>query len=190
MFRLTSSPVPVALQVGTLGLVQEQLYLLAGENLGQLLLRALDGDVVDRVLLHGPDALQVVVEAFEGGHEPRHSGGGFPCPPAPGDISADDLLGGVGHPDPQINSQIIRKLVYIPDIGEIGIVGHLLHVQEISLKALNIILFWQHGHLLSSKVYGKMGSSKKSDPKRALSPAEISRSSRSTARNRSNALPE
>ncbi len=141
--ELQHSPVPVALHVGTLGLVQEQLHLLTGEDLRELFHAAFDGDIVDRVCLHRAMLLHKDVEALDGRKASGDRSGGTSLIPKPIHVSLYRGLVRLVKARAAVLGEVFGELVHVTHIGEESIGGHMPLLLEVTGKFVYIV-FLRH----------------------------------------------
>ena len=114
--QLQHGPVPAALQIGAVGLLQKQLHLFAGEDLGQLALHLGGHHPLGRVVVHDPQGDEAAVEGLDGGDGTGHRGRRLPLPGERGGVALHVLgqhllqlrvLAGHGR----------LKLAHVPQVG-------------------------------------------------------------------------
>ena len=114
--QLQHSPVPEALQVGTVRLLQKQFHFLAGEDLRQFALYLGGHHILGRIAVHDPQGNHAVIKGLDGGNRPGYGGGGL------------SLSGQAVHVELHILDRQFRqlqvllrhgrlKLVHVPQIG-------------------------------------------------------------------------
>ena len=117
--------IPVALEIGTLGLLQQQLDLFAGEDLRQLFLRLLHMDIEGGVLVLPPAGDGEVIEALEARQTPGDGGGGLALVVEHRHIGGDSAAVHL-HQGKFALLEIGGKLVQIPHIGGHRVAGGVL----------------------------------------------------------------
>lgn len=126
--------IPVAFEIRQLRLLQQQLDLLARQDLGELLFRLLDLDVPSRILLALPCQGGVLIEIFDGRQAPLDAGGGFPVARHPVGIRHDLVVGDGQQLLLQDALDILAVLPHIPHIRRDGILRRVLCMDQIRLK--------------------------------------------------------
>ena len=130
--QLQHGPVPVALQVGALRLLQKQLHLFARQDLGQLSLHLGRDHPLGRVVVHDPQGDQAAVKGFDGCDGAGHCGGGAALPGQRGGV----VLHLLGQHLCELQLLLLHsglELVHIPQIGADGVGRRLFFCDQIVL---------------------------------------------------------
>ena len=131
--------IAVALGVHAPGLVEEQLDLLAGQDLREPALDLEGSDALGGIGLDLAALGKEGIKGLDGGQRARDRRGGLPLAAHPRDVVADgggpDLTQ-IGHP---LGGKVLGKLAQVAKIGAERIFGGVLFLAQIILIELQII---------------------------------------------------
>ena len=131
--------IAVALGVHAPGLVEEQLDLLAGQDLREPALDLEGSDALGRIGLDLAALGKEGIKGLDGGQRARDRRGGLSLAAHPRDVVADGGgldLAQIGHP---LGGKVLGKLAQVAKIGAECIFGGVLFLAQIILIELQII---------------------------------------------------
>jgi len=137
--QLEHRVIAVALGVHAPGLVEEQLDLLAGQDLREPALDLEGSDALGGIGLDLAALSKEGIKGLDGGQRARDRRGGLPLAAHPRDVVADGGgldLAQIGHP---LGGKVLGKLAQVAKIGAERIFGGVLFLAQIILIELQII---------------------------------------------------